>query len=84
MNNTFKPNDSTRASQRRVLLKHLKQYGQFSTIESREKFGISHPAARVMELRRTGVQIDTQRILEADASGRLHAVALYVLKGGAA
>lgn len=80
----FTPTETTKATQRRALLEHLKQHGKLSTIESREKLGITHPAARVMELRRAGIHIDTQRVLEADASGRLHGVALYTLKGGAA
>lgn len=84
-NNNFTPTDTTKATQRSALLGHLKQqHGSISTLESREQLGIAHPAARVMELRRQGFQIETGRVLEADASGRLHGVALYVLKGGAA
>lgn len=83
-NLNFTPAETMKANQRAALLDHLIQHGKVSTIESREQLGISHPAARVMELRRSGLQIDTQRVLEADASGRLHTVANYVMKGGAA
>jgi len=79
----FTPSDTSKANQRRALLTHLKQHGKVSTIESREQLGISHPAARVMELRRQGFQIETRRVLEADSGGRLHGIALYELKGGA-
>lgn len=80
----FTPTEATKANQRQALLSHMKQHGSASTIESRELLGISHPAARVMELRRAGFLIETRRVLEADANGRLHGVALYVLKSGAA
>ena len=80
----FTPGDTTKATQRRALLEHLKQRGKVSTLESREELGISHPAGRICELRAQGFKIDTRRVLEADASGRFHAVALYCLKGGAA
>lgn len=83
-NTSFNPNESTKATQRLAMLDHLKQHGKISTIESREQLGISHPAARVMELRRQGFQIETRRVLEADSGGRFHGIALYVLKGGAA
>ena len=78
------PSDTTKANQRRALLEHMKQRGKVSTIESREQLGISHPAGRICELRAQGFKIDTKRVLEADASGRFHGVALYVLEGGAA
>ncbi len=84
MHKEFTPAEKTKANQRQALLEHMKQHGSASTIESRERLGISHPAARVMELRRAGFLIETRRVLEADSSGRLHGVALYVLKGGAA
>lgn len=80
----FTPADATKATQRAELLAYMKQHGKVSTIESRERLGVSHPAARIMEMRRQGFNIETRRVLEADASGRLHGVALYVLKGGAA
>lgn len=81
--NDFTPSGATTTSQRQALLGHMKQHGRISTIESRECLGISHPAARVMELRRQGFQIETHRIVETDTRGRLHTVAEYRLKGGA-
>ena len=79
-NNSFNPNDSTKANQRQALLDHLEQHGKVSTIESRDRLGVLNVAARMLELRRQGFQIETRRVLEADAGGRLHGVALYVLK----
>jgi predicted amino acid dehydrogenase len=80
----FTPSETTKANQCRALLNHLYQFGNISTIQGREKYGIYHVAGRVHDLRKQGVLIQTRRVLEADASGRLHGVALYVLKGGAA
>jgi hypothetical protein len=81
--NSFNPSESAKANQRRALLEHMKQCGKVSTIESREQLGISHPAGRICELRAQGLKIDTHRVLEADASGRFHGVALYILRGAA-
>jgi hypothetical protein len=80
----FTPSETSKATQRHALLEHLRVHGRISTIESPEQLGISHPAARVMELRRQNLQIETLRVLEADASGRPHYVAVYILKRGAA
>ncbi|WP_428983276.1 helix-turn-helix domain-containing protein [Paraburkholderia diazotrophica] len=42
--------------------------------------GVSHPAARVMELRRAGYQIDSSRVATVDSDGFAHyGVALYSL-----
>lgn len=80
----FTPSKTAKAKQCQVLLNHLNAHGNISTIQGREKYGISHVAGRVHDLRNQGFLIETRRVLEADASGRLHGVALYVLKGGAA
>ena len=79
----FKPCDNIRAKQARAILGYMRLHGQISTIEAREVLGVCHVAGRVYDLRRRGHQIQTKRVLEADASGRLHGIALYVLGGAA-
>ena len=79
----FKPCDNIRAKQARAILDYMQTNGRISTIEAREVLGVLHVGGRVYDLRRQGHQIETKRVLEADASGRLHGIALYVLGGAA-
>lgn len=68
------------AAQRRQILEALRE-GPLTTLEARERLGIMHPAARVMELRDAGFHIETLRQWEADTTGREHKQAQYVLLG---
>ncbi|WP_068803373.1 helix-turn-helix domain-containing protein [Thauera phenolivorans] len=73
------PQDGAR--QRACILQHLTLYGQISTTEARERYGIMSPASRVLELRRAGHQIDTVRLRAPDANGQFHNQAKYVMRG---
>lgn len=77
----FSPCSTVKAKQCSVLLNHLKTQGSISTIEGREKHGISHVAGRMHDLRNQGFLIETRRVLESDSAGRFHTIALYSLKG---
>lgn len=55
----FEPTDDHKANQRRLVLSALRQ-GPQSTIDLRA-LHIMSPAARVMDLRRQGLNIDTLR-----------------------
>ncbi len=68
-----------KAKQRAAVLKWLRRE-PLTSLEARERLGVLHCAGRIMELRRDGHQIDTVRCTAADAEGRLHPVAQYVLK----
>ncbi|MBU4396472.1 MAG: helix-turn-helix domain-containing protein, partial [Proteobacteria bacterium] len=50
---------TTATQQRAAILDHLSRYGTLTTLEARSGLDIMHPAARVMELRQQGKQIDT-------------------------
>jgi hypothetical protein len=68
------------AAQRQRLLDALRRY-MVSTIAARRDLDIMMPAARVHELRhRFGYQIDMVWIEQPTDCGKLHRVALYVLK----
>lgn len=69
------------ARQRACILQHLRQHGEISTTEARERYGIMSPASRVLELRRAGHQIDTVRLRAPDANGQFHNQAKYVMRG---
>lgn len=73
-------NDS--ADQRRRLMARLR-LGPVTTIEARSDLDIMMPAARIFELRMRGHRIDTVWTEQATECGKVHRVALYVLRKGA-
>ncbi len=72
-------------SQRNRLLVALKKLGSITTIEARRYLDILSPAPRVMELRKTGVDIETIWVYQPTDSGTVHRIGRYILKaeGGA-
>lgn len=66
--------------QRLALLTALKS-GPVTTLQAREQLGIQHPAGRVLELRESGIYIQTLKTWETDISGKSHLVAQYALGG---
>ncbi|WP_175878034.1 helix-turn-helix domain-containing protein [Burkholderia sp. BCC0097] len=73
----YSSNDA--AAQRHRILDFLRQYGSLSTLDARHKIDVMHPAARIMELRRIGVEISTVWTQEATPEGSWHRVARYHL-----
>lgn len=76
-NNTF-----TAAGQRAAILSHLKANDTLTTQEGRDVLGVMHPAGRVLELRRMGVNIVTNWTTDYTQDGTPHRVAKYVLQSG--
>lgn len=84
-NSTATREHQSRAMQRVALLQWLQAHQQITTIQARNKLGIMHPAGRVQELRESGCDIVTYWQWDADAAGKEHKQALYILltgKGG--
>ena len=77
---SLNPSQGTKAHQRKLILDALRQ-GPLTTIGAREDLGVMSPAARVMEARRAGHNIDTVRRTVWDSEGRPHRSAEYVLRG---
>lgn len=71
------------AAQRQRLLAALRRQS-ISTLQARRHLTVMHPAARVMELRKSGLDIATVWCREADENGVLHRIARYVLQSGGA
>lgn len=71
--------DLSKAAQCTRLLDYLLNYGPVSTTEARELLHVMSPAARVMELRRQGYDIQTDLRRVADAFGVLHRQGVYSL-----
>ncbi len=69
------------ADQRNRILTRLGQ-GPLTTLEARQQLDILHPAARVMELRNRGHNIETMWCEDVTQNGKIHRVARYLLKRG--
>ena len=67
------------STQRSRLLNRLRSR-DVSTIEAR-KMGIMSPAARILELRRKGYEIETKKCEVASTENAVTSVALYCLTG---
>lgn len=62
------------------LFKYLLINTSITTTECREKLSIMSPAARIMDLRKLGLSIETNIYLQIDALGVNHWAAQYYLK----
>ncbi len=71
--------ENTTEAQRQRIHDRLRLAGSLSTLQARHDLDVLHPAARVMELRQSGVKIDTVWTHDLNGEGRLHRVALYIL-----
>lgn len=78
----FNPDSNTAAAQHERLLQYLQTVGSLTTIKARKCLDILHPAARVMELRRSGLNIITDWHVDHTEQGQPHRVARYVLFSG--
>lgn len=74
----MKTHPNSAHEQRARILDRLRK-GSVSTLEARRDLDILHPAARVMELRNAGYQIDRVTVAEQSDCGQTHKVARYVL-----
>jgi len=86
-NSTATRKHQSRAMQRVALLQWLQAHQRITTLQARNELGIMHPAGRVRALREVGNDIATYWQWQADATGKKHRQALYVLlscKRGAA
>ena len=81
-NSTATRKHQSRAMQRAALLKWPQAHQRITTLQARNELGIMHPAGRVQELRDAGNDTATHWQWEADATGKEHKQALYVLLSG--
>lgn len=62
------------------ILRHLKDYGEISSMDAMREYGIMRLAARIAELREQGHVIETQTVKELNRYGERTRYAVYVLK----
>lgn len=77
-NNNSQPNSNITGSQKERLLQTLKKH-PVSTTYARSDLDIMHPAARILELRATGLKIFTDRKAIETLDGNFHHVAVYII-----
>lgn len=76
--------DTSAPAQRARMLERLQVAGRVDTFEAREQLNIVHPGGRVLELRKMGYPIMTERQTITDSNGFKHSgVAVYYLSGAA-
>lgn len=71
--------DHSASVQRARILAYLRSGKTLTTLEARAILDVLHPAARVLELRRLGFQIQTIRTNDLSQAGKIHRVARYIL-----
>jgi len=68
-------------AQRHKIMQHIRKHGNMTTVDARN-MGIMHPAARIMELRKQGLNIATNMMEQVDSAGEKHCAGVYTLDGG--
>lgn len=63
------------------IVEYLAANLRLTTIDSRESLGIMNPAQRISELRKKGAPIDRDWTWQADQTGALHRVRVYIWRG---
>ena len=71
-------------TQREWILTQLKAGRALTALDCSLEFGVGRPAARVGELRDSGIRIETDMVPVDKANGRKARVGRYRLAGGAA
>lgn len=78
-NGSGEDHPNTSAAQRARILAWLQAGRPLTTLEARRELDVLHPAGRVEELRKAGIQIATSWIKEPTDGGQLHRVGRYHL-----
>lgn len=67
------------ANQCSLILMHMKKYGSITHMEAEREYGIARLAARINDLRRQGVAIDSEIIAGKNRRGETTSFARYKL-----
>ena len=81
LNTSFDYTSEPSLSQGWRIIEYLKKNLRLTTIDSRETLGIMNPAQRISELRKNGAPIKTDHTYQADVTGAVHRVAVYIWTG---
>lgn len=67
-------------TQKKIILKHLKDYGSIEPLEALGDYGIYRLASRISELRDAGYKITTEKVQKLNRFGKKIQFAKYVLE----
>lgn len=70
----------TASGQRNILRTHLLEHESLTTQYARDSLGVPHPAGRICELRKEGMDITTSSENECFSDGSIHRMAKYILQ----
>lgn len=68
---------SEKQTQQKMIAQYLKNGGRFTTLEAIELFGCLHPATRVLELKRQGMDIRTDIVTDPNTGKRFASYWLF-------
>ena len=67
-------------TQKKIILKHLQDYGSIEPLEALGDYGIYQLASRISELRDAGYKITTEKVQKLNRFGKKIQFAKYVLQ----
>ena len=67
-------------TQKKMILKHLQDYGSIEPLEALGDYGIYRLASRISELRDAGYKITTEKVQKLNRFGKKIQFAKYVLQ----
>lgn len=67
-------------TQKKIILKHLQDYGSIEPLEALGDYGIYRLASRISELRDAGYKITTEKVQKLNRFGKKIQFAKYVLQ----
>ena len=67
-------------TQKKMILKHLQDYGSIEPLEALGDYGIYRLASRISELRDAGYKIKTEKVQKLNRFGKKIQFAKYVLQ----
>lgn len=74
-------NENQKPTQCERILRHLKDYGSIDPLVALKEYGIMRLASRMHELRKRGVEFDTETAVGKNRYGETTRYAVYRLKG---
>ena len=67
-------------TQKKIILKHLQDYGSIEPLEALGDYGIYRLASRISELRDAGYKITTEKVQKLNRFGKKIQFAKYILQ----
>lgn len=69
----------TKMTQNKEVMEHLLKHGHITSLEAFNRYGITRISARIFDLRKSGVAIETKQVTSRNRHGKLVTYADYRL-----